>query len=588
ALAPATGLNVGIQKNNVGNFATGVNGQYNLTVTNAGGLTTTGPITVTDVLPASLTYVSAAGTDWTCNYTSATRTVSCTNSGPLAPGASSNIVLTVTPTTTGAISNTATVAMAGDTIATDNTSTNSVTVNGPLELAVTKKVGLAASPNTAVTLVNPGASITYTITVANNSSSSVTASNLSDYVEPAINITSVSACSTSGGSGSGNNNCTITRTNNDLIGNIDLKSGATATFTVTGTVGSNATGTIPNIVQIDPPFGYADSNLANNVASANFNVNAPDLTVTKTHSGTPQPGQNVSYVLQVQNIGFGATTGSITVTDQVPAGLTYQSATGTGWTCSFTSANTTVTCTTSNAIAASSLGNPITVVTKRDSSATITNTASVSGGGDNNTTNNAASDTLLGVSQLRLVKRITAINTTSRTGFVDGPGSDDTATNWPSPTSTSLQGVVNGGAVRSGDEVEYTIYFLSDGGADAQNVVLCDLVPLNQTLVTNAYSTVTAASGGTAGATRSIAASVNSSQVSYTDLVDGDAGSFYAVGASVPVPVGGTSPQPCPAANTSANGNGAVVVNLGTLPRATAPGTPTGSYGFVRFRAKVN
>lgn len=35
------------------------------------------------------------------------------------------------------------------------------------------------------------------------------------------------------------------------------------------------------------------------------------------------------------------------------------------------------------------------------------------------------------------------------------------------------------------------------------------------------------------------------------------------------------------------NTNGAVVVNLGDLPNATAPGTPPDSYGFIRFRGRV-
>ena len=365
--------------------------------------------------------------------------------------------------------------------------------------------------------------------------------------------------------------------------------GATASFTVTGTVLPTATGTIPNTVQVNPPKGYLDSNLSDNTKTVDVSVNAPDLTITKTHTDKFLLNQNSSFLLTAKNIGFAATSGTITVTDQLPTGLIYQSAAGEGWLCSFNATNTTVTCTTSNVIAASSSANPITIIVRRDSSAAIVNTANVSGGGDNNTTNNAASDTLLGISQLRLVKRITAINTTAKTGFVDDSGTtDDNAPNWPSPTATSLAGVINGGMVKSGDEVEYTIYFLSDGGADAQGVVLCDLVPLNQTLVTNAYSTVTAGAGGTAGAARSIATSVNGSQVSYTDVVDGDAGGFYAVGASVPIPDKGNSPQPCPTTNTSANGNGAVVVNLGTLLKATAPGTPASSYGFVRFRAKVN
>ncbi|MEP0871889.1 DUF11 domain-containing protein [Trichocoleus desertorum AS-A10] len=586
AFAPSTGIDLMVQKTRVGTFANGINGQYTLNVSNAGTLSTTGTITVTDVLPASLDYVSATGNGWTCNYVLASRTLTCSSSGPLAPKTNSNITLTVKPNTTGTISNTATVATANDTVASNNTSNDTTTVNAPVNLAVTKTVGLASSPGTPITSASPNSNITYTVKVTNNSGFDITGAKLSDIVDPAVTVSTTSApvCNPSGGS-----TCTLTTTGNDVSALLNLKSGGNATITITGTVASSATGTIPNTAQVAPPAGYVDQNLTDNAASADVNVNASDLTITKTHTDKFLLNQNSSFLLTVKNIGFAATSGTITVTDQLPTGLTYQSAAGAGWTCSFNATNTTVTCTTSNVIAASSSANPITITVRRDSSAATTNTATVSGGGDKNNTNDFGSDAIAGVSQLRLVKRITAINTTNRTGFVDGMGTtDDNATNWPSPTSTSLAGVINGGAVRSGDVVEYTIYFLSDGGADAQNVVLCDLVPLNQTLVANAYSTVAAAPGGTAGATRSIATSVNGAQVSYTDLVDGDAGGFYVVGASVPVPIGGTSPQPCPAANTSANGNGAVVVNLGTLLRATASGTPASSYGFVRFKAKVN
>ncbi|MBW4489266.1 MAG: DUF11 domain-containing protein [Trichocoleus desertorum ATA4-8-CV12] len=585
AFAPSAGIDLMLQKTRVSTFANGINGQYTLNVSNAGTLSTTGTITVTDVLPTSLEYVSASGSGWTCGYNGTNRTVTCTSPGPLASKANSNITLTVKPNTTGTISNTAEVITANDIVSANNKSTDTTTVNAPVNLAVTKTVGLTGSSATPITSASPNSNITYTLKVANNSGFDITGAKLSDIVDPAITVstTPTPTCNPSGGS-----TCTLTVAGNDISALLNLKSGGTAIITITGTVAPSATGTIPNTAQVAPPTGYVDQNLADNTASADVNVSAPDLTITKTHTDKFLLDQNSNFILTVKNIGFAATSGTITVTDQLPTGLTYQSATGTGWTCSFNATNTTVTCTTSNAIAASSSGNPITITVRRDSSAAVVNTAMVAGGGDKNTTNDLGSDAIAGISQVRLVKRITAINTTSRTGFIDGPGNDDIATNWPSPTSTSLQGVVNGGAVRSGDEVEYTIYFLSDGGADAQSVVLCDLVPLNQTLVTNAYSTVTAGSGGTAGATRSIATSVNGAQVSYTDLVDRDAGGFYAVGASVPLPTGGTSPQPCPATNTSTNGNGAVMVNLGTLPRATAPGTPAGSYGFVRFRAKVN
>jgi hypothetical protein len=66
-----------------------------------------------------------------------------------------------------------------------------------------------------------------------------------------------------------------------------------------------------------------------------------------------------------------------------------------------------------------------------------------------------------------------------------------------------------------------------------------------------------------------------------TGVGDGDGGTFFAAGA--------TPSTTCTAANT----NGAVVVVVGGttaatgIPKATAPGTPTGSYGFFRFRARV-
>jgi hypothetical protein len=113
-------------------------------------------------------------------------------------------------------------------------------------------------------------------------------------------------------------------------------------------------------------------------------------------------------------------------------------------------------------------------------------------------------------------------------------------------------------------------------------------VPKNQTLVPDAFNSVTPASGGTSGSDRSMIALINGTQVSYTNIADGDKGRFYASGTAVPTPVGGKSPQPCPTTNTSTNGNGAIVVNLGNIPKAPASGSSTSSYGFVRFKAKVD
>ena len=51
--------------------------------------------------------------------------------------------------------------------------------------------------------------------------------------------------------------------------------------------------------------------------------NAPDLTITKTHSGNFTQGQTgATYTLTVSNVGAVSTSGTVTVTDTLPAGLT--------------------------------------------------------------------------------------------------------------------------------------------------------------------------------------------------------------------------------------------------------------------------
>ena len=183
-----------------------------------------------------------------------------------------------------------------------------------------------------------------------------------------------------------------------------------------------------------------------------------------------------------------------------------------------------------------------------------------------------------GTPQILLVKRITANNGVAITTTVDDPGStNDNAANWPNPVdvtsgiSSYLKGATNGGTIRPGDVLEYTIYFLSNGGAAATNINLCDLVPTNSTFVPDSFSS-TPESG--------INLTIGATSTNLTNVPDADGGQFFNSG--------GTPSVSCSAANT----NGAVVVNVvkspANLPNATAPGTPTNSYGFIRFRAKVN
>jgi uncharacterized protein (TIGR03437 family) len=103
-----------VAKSHAGYFTVAGQGLCTLTVTNTGATATTGAITVTDILPPGLTYISASGTGWSCS--AAGQTVTCTNPEPVNPGASSTITLTVNVSSSAypGVTNLATVSNASD------------------------------------------------------------------------------------------------------------------------------------------------------------------------------------------------------------------------------------------------------------------------------------------------------------------------------------------------------------------------------------------------------------------------------------------------------------------------------------------
>jgi uncharacterized protein (TIGR03437 family) len=76
---------------------------------------------------------------------------------------------------------------------------------------------------------------------------------------------------------------------------------------------------------------------------------APVLTITKSHVGNFTQGDTGdTYTLTVRNAGPGPTTGAVTASDILPAGLTATAISGTGWTCTLA----TLSCTRSDVLAA--------------------------------------------------------------------------------------------------------------------------------------------------------------------------------------------------------------------------------------------
>lgn len=196
-----------------------------------------------------------------------------------------------------------------------------------------------------------------------------------------------------------------------------------------------------------------------------------------------------------------------------------------------------------------------------------------------------------GTPNVLLVKRISAINgqttnpndnTTPLNTVVDDTASprqgDDNHPNW---ASDYLKGAINGGPVKPGDELEYTIYFLSAGSTPAKNVLFCDRVPQNVSFIPNSFNNQpNRAANGLQSADRGILWLKDGNTESLTNAQDGDFAQYF------PPSIEPSTVYPkikCDGLNT----NGAVVVNLGNLPNATDPGEPNTSYGYIKFRGRV-
>jgi uncharacterized repeat protein (TIGR01451 family) len=164
------------------------------------------------------------------------------------------------------------------------------------------------------------------------------------------------------------------------------------TITLTVSVAGNAAAQVTNQAAVS---GGGETNTANNTASDPTTITtvvlAPDLSMAKSHTGNFTQGQTGAvYTLTVRNVGAGPSSGSVTVTDTLPAGLTATAISGTGWNCVLGS----LTCTRSDALAAGASWPVIqvTVTVSTSAPASVTNTAIVSGGGDATPGNNTATD----------------------------------------------------------------------------------------------------------------------------------------------------------------------------------------------------
>ncbi|MCC7201161.1 MAG: DUF11 domain-containing protein [Nitrospirae bacterium] len=153
---------------------------YTITVTNNGPDGATG-VKVTDTLPVGVSMSSAIPSQGTC---SGTDTVTC-DLGSLGSGASATVLITVTPSSTGTIYNSATVTGSENDpdISNNTTQPVSTTINSLPSVDADLSITKTDSPD-PVPLV--GDNLTYTVTVINNGPASATGVLVTDYLPTSI------------------------------------------------------------------------------------------------------------------------------------------------------------------------------------------------------------------------------------------------------------------------------------------------------------------------------------------------------------------------------------------------------------------
>ena len=217
--------------------------------------------------------------------------------------------------------------------------------------------------------------------------------------------------------------------------------GGTATLQITATVNAGTAGsTITNTATLTTSTP-ADSTPGDNSDSASVTVAQPDLSVTKSvDDNTPQEGQSVTFTVTVTNSGTGDAT-LVTVTDLLPAGLTYFSdlpsqgsyVSGTGvWTVGTVPASGSATLQIVATVNAGTAGT------------TITNTATL-------TSSTPADPT-------------------------PGDNSDSESLDVGQP-DLSITKTADSNLVQSGFPVTFTITVMNSGDGDATSVTVTDLLP---------------------------------------------------------------------------------------------------------------
>jgi uncharacterized repeat protein (TIGR01451 family) len=401
--------------------------RYSIDVTNLGPNTASG-VAVTNSLPAgNVTFVSAAGSGWTCLPSG--QQVACTRPSLLV-GAAPTITITVqAPSESAILSDTATVTSTSSDLEPAN---NTAMVLTQVLSAADLSVATVDSPDPVTTT----GTLSYTVTASNAGPSQAAEVSVTTQLPAGAAFQSASGinweCNVVGQQ--------VTCTTQQLVSGtapaitiVASAPGVDGSITATSSISSETTDPVP----------------ANNTASQVTVVNAPsDLALALSASPSPVPAAStLTYTIGVTNLGPRDAT-NLVVTDRLPDGdVLFLGASGIGWTCAL--AGQIVTCTRPLLLVGAAPSITIQIKTP-DVAGTLIDTASVSAStADLDLANNAATDT---------------------TGVFDSADLSIIASDSPDP-------------VRIGTEVTYTLSVANSGPTAATEISVVDTLPVGTTFV---------------------------------------------------------------------------------------------------------
>ncbi len=362
-----------LDKSHVGQFVVGETGRFEFVITNVGSSTAAAPVTVTDTLPAGLTFNSSTGTGWTCAAVG--QLVTCTTPTDLVSLGSLpvlGLVVDVGPLAELGVTNTATAdTPTTDPVAQNDTDTDTVTATPSSDLQIVKShsaaefyVGLTATWTLQVTNIGPSTNVGPIV--------------VTDVIPAGMSITPGTSGAQPGWDCGASTSSVL-----NCVRSSPLAAGALADpIVLTASVSPAAVpigdpnALIPNTATVTSPT--LDRVTTNNTSTdPTLIVAAADLSIDKVATAPlVSIGEDAEFLIRVTNNGPAPAVG-VVVTDIVPADLWIGGASGTGWLCETVRETGSVTCQLPSRLEIGATTEPITITAVVSRTGHFINSASV-------------------------------------------------------------------------------------------------------------------------------------------------------------------------------------------------------------------